>query len=161
MFALFTPIFTFDYRHWAILDFISQRVSMDKQRIVIHYLDGRVLKGHTVNFNPSAPHFLLTPLDGEADKPPIVVELVNLKAIFFVKDFIGRRSYNEKKAFSAGLPYQGKKLRLTFRDSEVMYGSSPNYDAKALGFFFFPADPNANTIRMFVVNSALGLAQCM
>jgi len=126
-----------------------------QQNIVIHYLDGRVLKGHTTNFSPVANYFMLRTLDMPANARGVVVEIKSVKAVFFVKDFIGSASYAEKKTFSPTQPYQGRKVRVTFSDGEVMVGATPNYDANMQGFFIFPADLNANTIKIFASAAAV------
>jgi hypothetical protein len=148
------------WARWAIaLTFMPQLAdtseTMERQRIVVHYLDGRVIKGHTDSFNPAGREFRLAPLDAKGGEVPVVVALNALKAIFFVKNFGGTSDYVEKKEFIPGQPYMGKKLRLTFSDGEVMNGASLNYDPKSAGFFFFPADPQSNIIRVFAISASL------
>ena len=36
-----------------------------------------------------------------------------------------------------------------------MVGSTAGYDLDRLGFFFFPADPDCNNLRVFVISSAV------
>ena len=81
------------------------------------------------------------------------VSLATLKAVFFVKDHTGNKDYNEKKAFDKPVP--GRKLQVTFRDGEVLVGSSTAYDAGRPGFFMTPADPKSNNDRIYVVARAV------
>ncbi|HUS46810.1 MAG TPA: hypothetical protein VM098_01730 [Phycisphaerae bacterium] len=128
---------------------------METHKIVVRFLNGRVTKGHTTNFSPTAPHFVLTPVDTHPSPRPELVELNMLKAVFFVRDFAGNRAYHDKKDFVSGQPYKGHKVQVEFADGEVMMGYTPNYDCSLLGFFIFPADPDSNALRVFVVNSSV------
>jgi hypothetical protein len=78
----------------------------------------------------------------------------DLKAIFMVRDFIGDPLYQERKKYIEGEKPSGKKVEVTFKDGEVLVGSTLGYDPKRQGFFVFPADPRANNIRVYVVSSA-------
>ena len=81
------------------------------------------------------------------------VNLATLKAVFFVKDHAGNKDYNENKAFEKPVP--GRKLQVTFRDGEMLVGSSRAYDADRPGFFMTPADPKSNNDRIYVVARAV------
>ncbi len=119
-------------------------------RVVARFADGRVLKGTTQDFSVSRDSFHVIPPDAGA---PIRVTIPALKAVFFVKDHTGDKDYNEKKAFEKLVP--GRKLQVTFRDGEVLVGSSTAYDAARPGFFMTPADPKSNNDRIFVVMKAV------
>jgi hypothetical protein len=83
------------------------------------------------------------------------VEEINLdilKAVFFVKDFQGNRTHKDSHDFSKA-PSFGKHIIITFYDGEKFYGTSETIHRDRLGFFIFPIDPDANTIRAFVINS--------
>jgi hypothetical protein len=124
-------------------------------KLVVHYRDGRLVKGATVNFNPASASFSLsmeTAVGGEASR---IVCLRDLKAIFFVKSFFGNSDYTPRKQFQKGDAFQGQRLRITFQDGEVMIGSSPNYSPANEGFFFFPVDSQGNTIKAWVPNASV------
>jgi hypothetical protein len=121
-------------------------------KVVARYTDGRLLKGTTLNFNPSRPTFFLQTTDA-TNTEPITVRLSDLKAVFFVRDLGGNAEYNELKEF-AGRP-AGRKVVVTFRDGERLVGSSLTYDAAREGFFLFPADPSSNNERVYVVMLAV------
>ena len=125
------------------------------EKVVAHYADGRVLKGHTFNFSPRRPTFTLTPR-GDGAVGPIEIRLEDLKAAFFVKDFDGDCEHSEWKQFVA--ERLGVKVALRFVDGEVMVGAKLPLGADS-GFFLFPADPGSNNEKIFVVNAAVTVVQ--
>jgi hypothetical protein len=125
---------------------------MPQSKIVAHYVDGRILKGTTVNFNPSRPDFLLSVADAGLDKP-VTVRLADLKALFFVRNFLGDAAHNEAQTFAPGAI--GRKFAVTFTDGERLLGTSLTYTASREGFFLFPADPQSNNERAYVVMRAV------
>ena len=125
------------------------------QKVVVRYLDGRVVRGHTANFNPAAASFLLDPADTSASRDKVVVEVKQIKALFFVRNFQGNPKHRDKKTYRDGSGYQGRKVTVTFSDGEVFVGSTLSRDPHQLGFFVFPADPESNTIKAFVPNAAV------
>jgi hypothetical protein len=124
-------------------------------KVVVKYLNGKVIKGFMQNFSPNKDSFHLIP----ADKPSggsIEVLVKQLKAIFVVRDFIGNSQYDERRKYGEGEKPFGLKLEVTFTEGEVIVGSTLlGYDPKRQGNFIIPADPNSNNIRVFVVSSAV------
>jgi hypothetical protein len=120
-------------------------------RVVARFADGRVLKGTTQDFSVTRDSFHVIPPDAGAT--PVRVTIPALKAVFFVKDHTGDKDYNERKAFDKVVP--GRKLQVTFRDGEVLVGTSTAYDAARPGFFMTPADPKSNNDRIYVVMKAV------
>lgn len=129
----------------------------ERSKLVVHYADGRVIKGCSYDFYPHKFHFhLLPPVAGFSFTDEATeVRIKDLKAVFFVRDFVGDPSYNERKCFAEGERPPGRKVKVTFRDGEVLVGSTVGYDRRRLGFFLIPADPKSNNLRVFVVNSAV------
>jgi hypothetical protein len=127
---------------------------MAGHKIVVHFADGRVLKGTTANFTDTAPNFLLAP-HGGAGAQPAVVEMSLLKAMFFVRDFFGNPDHKDSKSFQSGQPYAGRRIEVTFRDGEILVGSAPTYSPDMQGFFVFPADPRSNTLKVFALTRAI------
>ena len=127
---------------------------MGPQKVIVRFLDGRILKGHTNSFSPQSPSFTLEPPAGQPGELT-TVEVGMLKAIFFVKDFSGRKGYEEKKDFANVGVQPGKKLKVAFKDGETIVGTTAAYDPKAVGFFMTPIDPNSNTIKLFALNAAI------
>ncbi len=129
---------------------------MEALKIVIRYADGRIIKGYTQDFFPNKPTFHITPVDPQVSEGPIEVKVQELKAIFFVRDFLGNRMYEERKTLPDGVKIVGRNVKVTFKDKEVLIGSVLGYDPKRSGFFLFPTDPQSNNLNIFVVSRAVG-----
>ena len=128
---------------------------MEPSKVVVKYVDGKILKGFVQNFSPTKDWFHLTPFDRPSGGT-IEVLMKRLKAVFMVRDFNGNSQYNERKNYNQGENPSGLKLEVTFTDGEVIVGSTLlSYDAKRPGNFIIPADPGSNNIRVFVVSSAV------
>jgi hypothetical protein len=128
---------------------------MELIKVVFRYADGQIVKGHTRDFFPNKPSFHVEVIDGVSKGGIIEVQLKDLKAVFFVKDFTGNPSYGERKHFLEGQQITGRKVKVMFRDGETLVGSTLGYDPNRQGFFFFPADPESNTLKIFAVMSAV------
>jgi len=124
-------------------------------KIVTRYADYRVIKGYSRDFFPNKTSFHLELITGKNKGEIIDIHLKDLKAVFFVKDFIGKPSYNERKYFMEGQHITGRKVKVSFKDGEVLVGSTVGYDPKRQGFFFFPADSESNNLKIFAVMSAV------
>ena len=123
------------------------------QKIVVRYADGSLAKGFTQDFHPSREQFSLWPSIHARPAERVSVALARLKAIFFVKDFNGNPGYRERKSFTVG--GQGRRIEVSFADTEVILGTTLNYRKDAAGFFVVPADPASNNTRIFVVAAAV------
>ncbi len=128
---------------------------MEPVKIVIRYANGRIIKGYTQNFLANKPTFHITPVDSETATGPLEVNVKDLKAIFFVRDFLGNRLYEERKELPNGLKAVGRNVQVTFNDKEVLVGTVLGYDSKRPGFFLFPTDPQSNNLNIFVVSQAV------
>lgn len=122
----------------------------DVNRVVVHFSDGKLLKGTTQDFFPNRPSFHLQPADGG---PAAEVRCKQLKALFFVKDFAGNRTRRDLRGFIAapGETTHGKKIAVRFKDGELLCGYSLSYMPDRDGFFMFPADSGSNNLRVYVV----------
>jgi len=122
-------------------------------RIIARYLDGRVVKGTTEDFQAGRPNFHLLPL-GESKTR--VILCAQLKAVFFVREFEGRADRSDLRGFTnpTGEQNQGKKIAVRFKDGETICGHTMAYTGERPGFFLVPADPGSNNIRIYVVRSA-------
>ena len=127
---------------------------MEPTKIVVHYLNGEVIKGFTQDFFPNKPLFHLYPITGPTGEA-IEVLMKDLKALFFVRDFNGNSQYAERKTYAEGENTLGRKLEVTFTDDELLVGSTLGYDPSRQGFFLFPADPESNNIRIFSITSSV------
>ncbi len=128
---------------------------MVPNKIVVHYQDGRILKGYTVDFLPTKTNFHLTPADAPPQSKPLEVWVAQLKALFFVKSLAGGpQPHPRRQEFEPGKPVVGRKVRVAFKDGEILVGTTQGYDASRPGFFIFPADTESNNERIFVVRGA-------
>jgi hypothetical protein len=128
---------------------------MEQNRIVVRYLNGKVLKGYSQDFMPNKANFHCRPHGAKDGSPPLEVFLKDLKAVFFVRDFVGNRLHKEKKRLDAGEKVQGRLIEVTCRDNEVIVGTTLGYDAARPGFFLFPIDQKANNIKIYIVSSSV------
>lgn len=122
-------------------------------RVVVHYTDGKIVKGTTQDFFPNRPSFHLIPADGGQ---PVQVFCRLLKAAFFVKTFEGNRRRRDLPGFIAGPQetQQGKKVTVHFKDGELLCGYANSYLPDREGFFLFPSDSGSNNMRVYVVTAA-------
>ena len=57
-------------------------------KVVARYLDGRVLKGTTLDFIPARPHFHVTAVDARPGDRPIQVDPKDLKALLLCSETV-------------------------------------------------------------------------
>lgn len=126
---------------------------MKSGNLVARYLDGKIVKGHSVDFRHDKTSFHIQP--EEPGARPVKVRLAQLKAVFIVKSFKGNPGYTEKKDFALARGKYGFLTRVRFQDGEVMVGTVQNYQPHAQGFFLFPVDPGSNTLKAFVLSEAV------
>ena len=127
---------------------------MEALKIVARYVDGRVAKGLSQDFFPNKDRFHIYPTDKSSGET-VEISLKELKAVFFVRDFVGDFQYNERKEYLEGDKPSGRKIEVTFKDGEVLVGTTLGYDPSRPGFFLFPADPKSNNVRVFAVTSSV------
>ena len=122
------------------------------KKVVVRKLNRDSLNGHV------AADFLLEDrvelLDTSGNL--VQINLADLKAIFFVRDFEDFEA-PARKTFTTRPRSEGLWLRMRFRDGEVMEGMMPNDLAQLhpAGFFVNPPDTRSNIQRIFVPRSAL------
>jgi len=143
----------------SILGFVGEIYFEDK--VVAHYKNGRVVKGHTSDFQPASESFTLQPYAAEHHSVSIGFE--ELKAVFHVKTFEGNREHGPSPDDVGEIPdprfraamSKARKALLEFADGERMWGFAQGIESGDPGFFFFPTDPDSNNLRVYVVRSAL------
>jgi hypothetical protein len=129
---------------------------VEPSKIVARYVDGRIVKGYTQNFFPNKPAFHIQSYEGASAKEVAEIRVEELKAVFFVKDFRG--DHNHK---ATGLPPEGKRpqgrlMEVTWKDGEIIVGTTTGYDPHRTGFFLFPVDPQSNNDKVFIVSASVG-----
>ncbi len=123
-------------------------------KVVARFTDGHMVKGMTSDFVPSKDRFHVTELSAGPGAKPTEIETKALKALFFVRDFGGRTERGDRNAFDPGHPVAGRRIRVEFKDGEVLIGTTQGYQAGRPGFFLVPANPGTNTERCYVVTAA-------
>ena len=119
------------------------------QKVIARFLDGRLVRGYTNDFHATKAHLHLRE-DGTSEAQ--LVQLSQLKALFFVREFDGDSSRVERKHFAAAT--HGRKVEVTFKDGEVLIGSTLGYSGPQQPFFVSPADAESNNLRVFVPAAA-------
>lgn len=122
-------------------------------RVVAHFLDGKIVKGTTSSFFPNRPIFHVLPTGAAKETE---VECRQLKAVFFVKNLAGDENRDDVQGFVEGPSEtpKGKKVAVRFKDGEFLCGYSLSYSPERVGFFLFPADPDSNNQRIYVMTYA-------
>ena len=117
--------------------------------IIVRYSDGKVLKGTTADLFPNKAVFHLKNNDSGMIEE---IDIKYLKAVYFVKSFEGNPAYQEKTDIErVGL---GKKIKVHFKDGETLVGYTQGYTPTRDIFIVFPADPDSNNEKVFVVTKS-------
>jgi hypothetical protein len=127
----------------------STQPAREVSKLVVACLDGRRMKGYVFNFSPQRERFRLFPEANSSPESGTDVEIADLKALFFVRDFAGNPQYKEHYESKSG---RGRRLEVTFKDGERIIGATEGWSPQKLGFFLFPADVQTNNLRVFVIN---------
>ena len=121
-------------------------------KVVVRFKDGSVKKGTAQNFSPENVSFHLLTSSGQTS----VVKMEELKAVFFVKDYLGNKVRKDINKISRNnlQTGTGRMIRIIFSDDEMIIGYSTGYSPNRQGFFVIPADQEGNNERIFVITSA-------
>jgi hypothetical protein len=125
---------------------------MEEKKIVVHMVGGTIHKGITLDFGPDRTDFHLLPAEGGG--VPVRIRVGEMKALFYVKDWLGNRDFVARRSFEK-IREQGRKAILTFEDGETMWGTVGHGEESEQGFFFYPVDEQDNNERIFVVRDSL------
>jgi hypothetical protein len=120
-------------------------------KVVAHYRNGALIKGYTNDFIPTKERFHITDEHGAL---PREISLSDLKGLYFVKDLEGDLGHAKSNLFASRDLTPGRRLKVAFKDGEVMNGITQGYTPDRLGFFVVPADRGSNTERVFIITSA-------
>jgi hypothetical protein len=118
----------------------GRTVVAGSHRVVVHTLDGEVLRGTLTDCDLEAADLAL---DSGAATGPAAVPSAGVKAIFFML------APGEQPPAP-----QGRRVRVAFRDGRQVAGFSPDYHDGGVGFFMIPADTRTNTGRIWVYQAA-------
>lgn len=144
----------------------DQSLARAHTKVVAHRHDGSLVKGYLDAPAPTLeslfarshepfPELLL--LRDAAGSTNQRVNIAELKAVFFVKEFDGSKHYNEVKIF-ANIPLiQGIWVQVRFKDGEYLEGVVHNsiHHLVEKGFFMKPPDPESNNEMVYVLKSSV------
>ena len=120
------------------------------QKVVLRLRDGSLKKCRIfTNLSAAYQKIKVVTAEGEVE----AVDRSDLKAVFFVKSFAGDSKHHGSKAFKSGSPKAGQAVSVRFADGEVICGRVLNLAEGRPGFFLFPADPEDNNERVYVVRA--------
>ena len=119
-----------------------------RQKIVLRMRDDAMEKC-SIYSHFSAAYCKLKVLDTEGKLK--TVDLSDLKAIFFVREYEGSPGFHACQDFAEDSPKAGKAVKVTFSDGEVLRGRVLNMAEGSSGFFLFPPGPLDNNLKIFVV----------
>jgi hypothetical protein len=123
-------------------------------KVVVRFADGRIVKGMTADFVPTKDVFHVNLANEMAGAKPVEVHLKDLKALFFVRDFVGNSKHVDSKDFDSSCPPGGRKIRVEFKDGEVLVGITAGYQPGRPGFFVVPADQSSNSERCYIITAS-------
>ena len=123
-----------------------------EQKIVVHMKGGSIHKGITQDFEPEMESFHVLPAEGGG--VPVRVRVDEMKALFWVRDYMGNRHFVARRDFD-DVSGNDRRAVVTFEDGEEIWGTVEREPDEGGGFFLFPSDKRDNNVRIFVNRSAL------
>lgn len=123
-------------------------------RVVARFANGQVIKGTTADFSPEKYLFHVSVFNKPAEAKPVQISMNDLKALFFVKSFRGDPLYVYRNEFDPEHPTIGVKIRVEFKDGEVLVGTTTGYQPGRSVFLVLPVDADSNNERCYVVLEA-------
>jgi len=128
-----------------------------RNKVVVKFQNGEIINGWIADFRPVRDSFILFPLVEYSEEEMLEIKFNSLKAVFFVKDFLGDKNYKKVRKFEdkTKVTPDQRKLIVKFKDGENLYGTSHSYGRYKIGFFAYPIDPKDNSERIFVIHSAV------
>ncbi len=134
---------------------------MAGEKVVIHLKDRTLKKGYLKSLDEEAEVVEIERTDGLLQG----FHFDDIKAVFFVKDFEGKKHYREKKGFSSRPEEDLKRVYIKFFDKEALWGYIQGPlpwqkgfyldGKKTKGLFVYPVDQNSNNEKVYVVLSSV------
>ena len=121
-------------------------------KVVARYIDGRVVKGVSHDINPKRPFCHI-----RTDSGTLSVKLLDLKALFFVKDLVGDAKRKDADKLQTGDPRQpgARPIEVEFGDGERVVGLTVGYPPQGPFFYMLPVDNRSNNVRILVNQAAV------
>lgn len=117
-------------------------------KLVVKFMDGRVKKGNSDDFLFLRDTFHFRQEVSDADRLE-EISISDLKAVFFVGDYVGDASYNENK--KSKRPTYNHRVSIRFPDGEEIVGYTDDDLVRTEVIRLVPADPLSNNTLIFVV----------
>ncbi len=119
--------------------------------VVVEYLNGKVLAGHILAFNPKQPVFHLQTTE-QGKTASVAVKTTDIKDILFLKRQDGegptlRFETIDQSVYAGTISY---RLVVEFKDGSVIHGTAIRYEPKEPGFYVIPLSPADRSERIFV-----------
>jgi hypothetical protein len=120
--------------------------------MVIHFMDGRVLKGFGSIISPGEAVMEFKDLEEKIHW----VDLKTIKGAFYVRSFESTH-HKSRPTLGGWTASHGQKVRVTFKDGEILEGLVNDVTrlAQAGGFYVVPIDPSSNNYRMWLNREAI------
>jgi hypothetical protein len=121
--------------------------------VVAHYLDGRLVKGSSLDVDPGRPSCHVR----TADRNTIEVKLAELKALYFVRSLDGDPARPRGSTVDPADPRArgAHRVELQFADGERLVGLTGRFPPVRPFFFVLPADGGGNNVRILVNRAAV------
>ena len=121
-------------------------------KVVARFLDGRVIKGVSLDVDIDRPTCHI-----RSDQGTKEVKLVELKALFFVKDLAGNPAHEEGAVVDVGdaRTRGAYTIAIEFADGERVVGVTVRYPPVRRFFYVTPADARSNNTRILVNRAAV------
>lgn len=123
-------------------------------KVVVRMADGQIIKGVTTDFFPGKEVFHVSLMNAPGGAKTVEIRTRDLKAVFFVKDIAGNPQHVKKNEFDPAHPMIGRRIKVVFKDGEVLVGITTGYHPERPGFFVVPADTGSNNERCYVIAAA-------
>jgi hypothetical protein len=122
-------------------------------QVVAHYLDGRIVKGVSLNVDPSKLSCHVRSGPG----PAVEVRLADLKALYLVRSLEGDAARDEGYQVAPGdnRLHGSTLVTIRFPDGEKLVGLMNRYPPNRPYFFLVPVDRGSNNIRILVNAAAV------
>lgn len=127
------------------------------QKVVAHFIDHTIVKGTSADVDPKRPMCHIH----TQDRGVVEVDLKQVKALFFVKDFGGQPGYDEtqKVATNDSRLRGSRQVRIEFADGEELGGLMNRFPPLGPFFFMLPVDQQSNNVRILVNREAIASMQ--
>ena len=120
--------------------------------VVANLLDGRVIKGVSLDLDPTKPlcHF-------RTDQGVVKVKLAETKALFFVRSLSGDPARNDvQEADPADARAMGAtRIEIRFKDGERLVAFTNRFPPRGAFYYVVPVDPASNNTRILVNQAAV------